>query len=286
MGKKTAAGEKRTTTKATGVTKSATKKVVLPEKALERAAARKRPAASAQKVLERLLKRPAAAAAAATKKPSSSGKASLRVYGDSNAVGYRPPPRGTKGCFFEYAQRHFSVLPTVGKTRLTILPSDFQFLPWAQAKLSDEQPGLLSDHSLLVLGTNDITYLRKRIMEWSAEVKEAEIARLVRTHLHQVLQWIRGRTLGTIFVVEPLNEMQSKADMKALVVSAVREEVSSKAYKGKVCWLPMAWSAEDLQVLEKGPDPRHFNRRAVHAILDAAVARKPRAASGARPGVS
>ena len=56
-------------------------------------------------------------------------------YGDSNAVGYRKLPDGTKNYLCSWLERKMSVESTIGRTRLTILPSDFEFLQWCKEKV-------------------------------------------------------------------------------------------------------------------------------------------------------
>jgi lysophospholipase L1-like esterase len=89
------------------------------------------------------------------------GNATLRVFGDSNAVGYRPGAEGTKRYLENHLKRYFHVVPTWGRTGLTVLPSKYQCLPWMYDKLGCSEQGCSSvDHSLLILGTNDITSLK------------------------------------------------------------------------------------------------------------------------------
>mmetsp|Transcript_87755 Transcript_87755/g.171638 ORF Transcript_87755/g.171638 Transcript_87755/m.171638 type:complete len:254 (-) Transcript_87755:78-839(-) len=187
----------------------------------------------------------------------------LRIYGDSNAVGYRKGSIGTRGFLEHVLQRIFDVPNALGRTRLTVLPSSTEFLPWAQAREGGEVC-VQTDYALLVLGTNDVTYLRGRAMQWSQDPSDAQIEREIRRSLRKILLWLQTRTRRRIFVLEPLNEMKRKVGVKDLVMKAMRTEVLRSGTH--VEWLPMRWSEKDLQRTRGGVDPRHFSRGACRRI--------------------
>lgn len=196
-------------------------------------------------------------------------KPSIAAFGDSNCVGYREGPAGTKRYLDKCLRRSFHlVAPALGRTRLTILQSRTQFLPWSRARAGDAS-ACEADYALVVLGTNDITQLQGRAMEWSEGQSNKQIARRLRGELRAALRWVRGRTRRKIFVVEPVNEMRRKVAHRQLVADAMKAEVASL---GGVTWIPMAWSDADLQRRrsERGMqlDPRHFNRAAARRIVE------------------
>ena len=109
-------------------------------------------------------------------------------------------------------------------------------------------------------------------MDWSQGMSDTDIAKELRIRLRKALVWIRQHTKRTIFVIEPVNEMPSRHNERAIVVKAMKAEVAH--FKGAV-WLPMAWKDADLQRVRcarKGledvvkSDPRHFNCRAARRI--------------------
>lgn len=194
----------------------------------------------------------------------------LRIYGDSNAVGYRAGSEGTKKYMERVFAKTFNVKPTLGRTRLTILQSSFAFLPWAihnDRKVTEEAAA--ADFTVLVLGTNDITYLRKNEMSWSVDCGDAELAKQVRLHLRKILKWVGARTRRKLFVIEPINAMPQKAEQRKLVIRAMHDEV--EAQSAMVNWVQMAWSAKDLQRSGRSADPRHFNRAGVRRLVEAVV---------------
>lgn len=204
-------------------------------------------------------------------------KPSIAAFGDSNCVGYREGPAGTKRYLDKCLRRSFHlVAPALGRTRLTILQSRTQFLPWSRARAGDAS-ACEADYALVVLGTNDITQLQGRAMEWSEGQSNKQIARRLRGELRAALRWVRGRTRRKIFVVEPVNEMRRKVAHRQLVADAMKAEVASL---GGVTWIPMAWSDADLQRRrsERGMqlDPRHFNRAAARRIVESVEHAMPR----------
>eukprot|EP00429_Kryptoperidinium_foliaceum_P079288 CAMPEP_0176226826 /NCGR_PEP_ID=MMETSP0121_2-20121125/22456_1 /TAXON_ID=160619 /ORGANISM="Kryptoperidinium foliaceum, Strain CCMP 1326" /LENGTH=231 /DNA_ID=CAMNT_0017566095 /DNA_START=29 /DNA_END=722 /DNA_ORIENTATION=- len=197
----------------------------------------------------------------------------FRVYGDSNAVGYRRGPFGTRGYLEQLLQARYDVERTIGRTGLTILPSRSQFLPWAKAKFGEDP--VETDFALVVLGTNDISHLWRAAMEWSLDASARLIAKYVRRSLRAILRWVAARTAKRVFVLEPVHETPSKAESRRCVVQAMREEV--REFGEHVVWLQMGWGDADLQTLPgRAPDGKHFNGRGcerVVALLEAGVQR-------------
>merc|ERR1711879_85811 len=139
----------------------------------------------------------------------------LRVWGDSNAVGYRKIPDGTKKFLSSLLERKGKgAVDTVGRTRLTVLPSEFEFVPWCKETVGC---GLSkTDFALVILGTNDITHLRRKAMEWSEGMTDKEIAGKIKVSVRKVLSFIRQHTKRKIVVLEPVNEMPKRASEKAI----------------------------------------------------------------------
>lgn len=191
------------------------------------------------------------------------GHNSVRVFGDSNAVGYRKLPHGTKKYLVNRLERKFRVDDPIGRTRLTILPSEYEFLQWSKEKVGRSLAE--TDFAVLVLGTNDITLVRGKAMEWSQDVSDEMIVRKLQTRLRLALSWIRKHTRHTIFVVEPINEMPKRTEQKAIIVAAMEQEV--RRFSNAV-WLQMDWKDADLQRSQTTLklDPRHFNCRATRRL--------------------
>mmetsp|Transcript_81953 Transcript_81953/g.155645 ORF Transcript_81953/g.155645 Transcript_81953/m.155645 type:complete len:169 (-) Transcript_81953:126-632(-) len=154
---------------------------------------------------------------------------------------------------------------SLGRCGLTILPSKLPFLSWCKEKAGRSLAE--TDFALLILGTNDITQLRRRAMEWSKDMSDKAVARKVQAGLHKALTWIRQFTIGTIIVVEPVNMMTTRTAENGIIVKAMEQEVSS--FSGAQ-WLPMHWKHADLQrplgKLRREPDPKHFNCKAARRM--------------------
>lgn len=202
----------------------------------------------------------------------STRKASIRLLGDSNAVGYRPPPIGTRSVLADTLSLHkdVEVLPTVGRCGLTLLPSPLFFHPYLRDQLANDS--LVADYSVLILGTNDITCLKSSRMQWSKGATDKEIKQRVEQELDRVLsKVIFPRTRRKVLVTEPVNDMSSKNHVRGVVVSAMHQKVMSLP---NATWISMGWHRKDLQPLPTGVfDPVHFScggaRRLVRAIRTA-----------------
>lgn len=186
---------------------------------------------------------------------------SLRIIGDSNAVGYRNPPTGTKLYLEECLRHKFNLEPTLGRTRLSVLPTKFDLLEWCKSKTRDGMPE--TDFTLLIAGTNDITYLKK---------KTDELEKRVRASMSSLLRWVRRHTREMIVVVEPVNEMANRAEVALFVRKGMRAAVSRCPVSS---WVEMHWKRKDLQVApgSNKHDPHHFNRTATKRLAKAAVER-------------
>eukprot|EP00927_Polykrikos_kofoidii_P060435 TRINITY_DN55417_c0_g1_i1.p1 TRINITY_DN55417_c0_g1~~TRINITY_DN55417_c0_g1_i1.p1 ORF type:complete len:255 (-),score=17.89 TRINITY_DN55417_c0_g1_i1:100-864(-) len=198
---------------------------------------------------------------------SRSSVPTLRTFGDSNAVGYRRRPQGTRGYLVKLLRKSFRVASTCGCAKLTILPSKFNFLVWLRKRLEittlDE-----TDYAVLFLGTNDIAGLKTLSMPWSDDEPAGAITRRVRQRLHTLLRRIRKYTRRTIFVVEPLNQMPRKRCLGDKVLAAMEAEV--REFRD-ISWLSMNWADNDLQVSPDvkgrgGMDPRHLNSAAMRRL--------------------
>eukprot|EP00401_Gymnodinium_catenatum_P044425 CAMPEP_0117551652 /NCGR_PEP_ID=MMETSP0784-20121206/49300_1 /TAXON_ID=39447 /ORGANISM="" /LENGTH=208 /DNA_ID=CAMNT_0005348695 /DNA_START=95 /DNA_END=717 /DNA_ORIENTATION=- len=197
----------------------------------------------------------------AAKRAHETRRWSIAVIGDSNAVGYRKPPLGTRGYLAEELKRRFSVGLVLGRTRLTVLKSDYQFLRWAKEKTRSKCDA--TDYTVLVLGTNDVT----KLPGIDGKSGDAQLFQRVRVHLRASLAWIRRHTARAIFVVEPLNEMPKKVHFLKLVAGAMRKEVAAHQHAK---WIPMQWAPRDLQRKEnRKVDPRHFSRAGVRRLARA-----------------
>eukprot|EP00931_Biecheleriopsis_adriatica_P053713 TRINITY_DN31512_c0_g1_i1.p1 TRINITY_DN31512_c0_g1~~TRINITY_DN31512_c0_g1_i1.p1 ORF type:complete len:486 (-),score=80.47 TRINITY_DN31512_c0_g1_i1:12-1469(-) len=185
---------------------------------------------------------------------------SLRIIGDSNAVGYREGPTGTKGYLAKRLAASFRVEPSIGRTGLTVTPSSLTFLPWAQEHFRDK---VRTDYAVIILGTNDITLYQKREMQWSQACSPESFKAIVRKHFRATLTWVHDFA-GRVLVVEPINAMASRQDVRCVLCKALQEEAQSCG----ATFLQMDWAAADLQQASGSSDPHHFNRPGADRLVE------------------